>query len=101
MVIDDFNVIGVVVDPVKTNTPLSVDTYTHLPFTIIFQHFKMIGIGNFQVRYADGGVKNLQFGLGPRNQVRRDSGMPVSMKNSFGHVVFKGFYQSSPRHIEQ
>ncbi len=65
MIINDLDVVGITIMPLKTNTPLLVYSYTVLTGTISFQSFKSIAWRNPQVFCALGVVNHPQFS--PRN----------------------------------
>jgi hypothetical protein len=53
----------------------------------------MIGIGNLQISYSSCGVKDLQLGFCPDNQLRGNSRILISLEDGFSHFVFEGLYQ--------
>ncbi len=42
MIVDDINIMGISISPIKTNSPLVVNSNTILVFSISLQLFKMI-----------------------------------------------------------
>jgi hypothetical protein len=92
---------SIIVNPFKTNSPFPVDTDTHLPFSIFLQRFQLIGIGDFQISDICCGMKNLELAFCADNQYRRDSWMPVSHENGFGHLIFEGLYQTQPYYLKK
>jgi len=53
MIIRDFNVIGVSVSPIETNSPLVVDANTVLPLAIAFEFVKAIARRGAQIVEID------------------------------------------------
>jgi hypothetical protein len=60
VVIDDFNVMGFVSVPGKTNPPLQVDAYAELSLPIAPQGLEMIAGVSHQILQAGGGVQNVE-----------------------------------------
>lgn len=89
MVVDNFNVMGVVVTPSKTNAPLRVDTNAVLPPAIPFQRFKAIGRGDFQVVQRNGVVQHFQLSLRRTKNIRRQGRYAESLKHRFRPCIFE------------
>ncbi len=61
MIICHFNVIGITIDPFKTNSPLVVYTYAVLTLPVTFQCLQSVTRWNSQVIYFRCSIKNYQF----------------------------------------
>jgi hypothetical protein len=56
MIIDNFNVVGIVLPPAKTKTKLIIDSHTKLTLPIAFQAFQAITRGALQILQGLGGT---------------------------------------------
>lgn len=61
MVINDFNVVGVAVPPVKADAPLVIDANTVLPRPVAFELLEAVARGNPEIVQGFGGVDRDQF----------------------------------------
>jgi hypothetical protein len=69
MVVNDFNIMGVIVSPDKTYPPLDIDSNRVLPVSVTAQSFQMIRRRNPKVCELRGGVQLSQPTLCPRRNV--------------------------------
>jgi len=92
MIINYFNIKGVAAAPYKTYTPLFVDTYAVLPFSVMMQTLKLIGWRNTE-GFKDGcGIQNIQFYCShPLYSLRKFPGK-MSVKQLFGLLALEGLY---------
>jgi hypothetical protein len=73
MIINDFNVMGIMVSPDKTYPPLDIDSDRILPVSVTAQTFQMIRRRCPQVREFRGSIQLSQPALCPRHNVGRKS----------------------------
>jgi hypothetical protein len=73
MVINNFNVMGFVILPDKTDTPLVVNPDTHLVLTVTFEGFQTVTGRVFQVICGLRGVQLAQLPQGPVLYIARKS----------------------------
>jgi len=60
VVIDDFHVVGVTINPSKTDTPLIVDADAVLAFSAALECFKTVGRRNSQILKREGIAEHAQ-----------------------------------------
>jgi hypothetical protein len=91
VVIHDFYIVRIAVNPSETDAPLVIDTDTVLTFTVAAQSFKPVAWWCKQVLKRLGRVNVIQ--LAPRRSLERleTPDKPV-VKKRFSILVMKGFY---------
>ena len=92
MVINKFNVIGVVIPPAKTDAPLFVDSDAVLSLPISFQGFQAVSRRHTKIEQTRGVVKHLQFSQRHPGGFHRKVRGAEPGKNFFRPPVMKGFY---------
>jgi hypothetical protein len=73
MVIDDFHVVGVTVNPSKADAPLIVDADAVLAFSAALECFKTVGRRNSQILKREGIAEYAQFATGHRLNIGKQS----------------------------
>jgi hypothetical protein len=84
MIINNFNVMGFVILPDKTDTPLVVNPDTHLALAVAFEGFQTITGRVFQVIHGLRGIKLAQLPQGPVLYIPRKSPHFQAIPDFFG-----------------
>jgi len=87
VVVDDLDVIGVTVLPVKANTPLIVDANTVLPHASGPEFLQSVARGNAQILEAFSSVHEAQLPEHDSLQLVRETPNPFAAEKAFGIAI--------------
>ena len=94
MIINYFDVVGVVFTPDKTDAPLDVDANAELPLSVALQRLQPIGRGHLQVLQGRGAMQNFQLALSGPQKLLGQAGHTDTIKQCFCFFVLERLYHT-------